>query len=54
MQRLKSNTNEPRDLKGRRVAVLQGTTGLDHMNKEGADIDVFEGVDDAIAAFALR
>jgi polar amino acid transport system substrate-binding protein len=50
MQRLKSNINGPQDLRGRRVAVVDGTTGLDYMKKERAYIDVFEGVDDAIAA----
>jgi polar amino acid transport system substrate-binding protein len=50
MQRLKSNINGPHDLRERSVAVVDGTTSLDYMKKERAYINVFEGVDDAIAA----
>jgi ABC-type amino acid transport substrate-binding protein len=44
MQRLKSNINGTQDLKGRRVGVVEGTTGLDYRQNERGDIDVFERV----------
>jgi len=50
MQSLKSNINGPQDLKGRRVAVVGGTTSFQFMKKEHADLDVFERVEDAFDA----
>ena len=50
MQSLRSNINGPQDLRGRRVAVVDGTTSFDYMKKIPAEIDVFERVADAFDA----
>jgi len=50
MQSLKSNITGPQDLRGRRVAVVDGTTSFQFMKKERANLVVFERVDDAFDA----
>jgi polar amino acid transport system substrate-binding protein len=50
MQSLKANINGPEDLRGRRVAVVGGTTSYEYMRKERAYIDTFPTVEDAYDA----
>jgi len=50
MQSLKANINGPEDLRGRRVAVVGGTTSHEYMKKERAYIDEFATVEDAYDA----
>ncbi len=50
MQSLKSNITGPQDLRGRRVAVVDGTTSFNYMKKMPADINVFERVENAFDA----
>ena len=50
MQNLKANINGPEDLRGRRVAVVGGTTSYEYMKKERTYIDEFATVEDAYAA----
>jgi ABC-type amino acid transport substrate-binding protein len=50
MQSLKSNITGPQDLRGRRVAVVNGTTSFHFMQKAHAYIDVFERVEEALEA----
>ena len=44
MQKLKANINGPEDLRGRRVAVVAGTTSYDYMSNLHAYISVYEKV----------
>jgi ABC-type amino acid transport substrate-binding protein len=50
MQSLRGNIAGPQDLRGRRVAVVDGTTSYQYMKKIPADINVFERVKDAFDA----
>jgi polar amino acid transport system substrate-binding protein len=50
MQGLKTNINGPQDLQGRRVAVVDGTTGFEYVKNKHVYVDVFENVDAAIDA----
>lgn len=50
MQSLKANINGLEDLRGRRVAVVGGTTSYEYMKKERAYIDEFATVEDAYDA----
>jgi ABC-type amino acid transport substrate-binding protein len=50
MQSLKANINGPEDLRGRRVAVVGGTTSYEYMKKERAYIDTFPTVEDTYDA----
>jgi ABC-type amino acid transport substrate-binding protein len=50
MQSLRGSITGPQDLRGRRVAVVDGTTSFEYMKKIPADIDVFEKVEDAFDA----
>jgi len=47
---LKVNINGPEDLRGRRVAVVGGTTSYEYMKQEHAYIDAFTTVEDAYEA----
>ena len=47
---LKVNINGPEDLRGRRVAVVGGTTSHEYMKKKDAYIDSFPTVEDAFEA----
>ena len=44
VQSLKANITGPEDLRGRRVAVVAGTTSYDYMTKLHAYITVYEKV----------
>lgn len=48
IQSLKVNINGPEDLRGRRVAVVRGTTSHEYMKKERAHIEAYITVQDAI------
>jgi len=50
MQSLKSNISGPQDLRGKRVAVVDGTTSFHYMKKVHAYLDLFEKVEDAVDA----
>ena len=50
MQGLKSSINGPEDLRGRRVAVVDGTTSFHYVKNEHAYMDVFKSVDNAFDA----
>jgi ABC-type amino acid transport substrate-binding protein len=50
LQSLKVNINGPEDLRGRRVAVVGGTTSYEYMKKERAYIEAFVTVEDAYEA----
>jgi ABC-type amino acid transport substrate-binding protein len=50
MQSLKSSITGPQDLRGRRIAVVDGTTSIDYMKNEHAYLYLFENVEDAIDA----
>jgi ABC-type amino acid transport substrate-binding protein len=50
MRSLKNSINGPQDLRGKIVAVVDGTTSFDYMRKEQAYLELFEKVDDAIDA----
>ena len=50
MQGLRNNINGPHDLRGKRVAVVDGTTSFHYMKNEHAYLVLFEGVSDAIEA----
>jgi ABC-type amino acid transport substrate-binding protein len=50
MQSLRGNIAGPQDLRGRRVAVVSGTTSFRYMKKIPADIDVFDRVEDTFDA----
>ena len=50
LQSLKVNINGPEDLRGRRVAVVGGTTSYEYMKKERAYVEAFATVEDAIEA----
>ena len=50
MQSIKANINGPEDLRGRRVALVGGTTSYEYMKKERAYIEVFDTVEDAYDA----
>jgi len=50
IQSLKTNINGPQDLRGRRIAVVDGTTSLHYMKNVHANLDLFEKVKDAIDA----
>ena len=50
IQSLKTNINGPQDLRGRHIAVVDGTTSFHYMKNEHAYLDLFEKVEDAIDA----
>lgn len=50
MQSLKSSITGPQDLRGKRIAVVDGTTSFRYMKNELAYLDLFENVEDAIDA----
>ena len=50
MQGLKSSINGPEDLRGRRVAVVDGTTSFHYVKNVRAYMDVFKRVDEAFDA----
>jgi len=50
LQSLKNSINGPEDLRGRRIAVVDGTASFDYMKNEHAYLDVFQRVDEAIDA----
>ena len=50
IQQLKSSINGPDDLGGRRVAVVEGTTSEDYMQKMHVYINSYQSVEDAVDA----
>lgn len=49
-QSLRNNITGPQDLRGRRVAVVDGTTSYQYMKKMPADLEVFEKVEETYDA----